>query len=734
MFAYLARPGNFGSPGMRNIVTLPLAVIRFQGLILFSFGAVCLSGLAAAQVTSPPPKGAPAVVTPEVVLNGAASTGGSFSAFSWLPDSQRVIFSATPAGLRQVCRPRAALPAAESEGASASGRSWIAVMNVQTRECSVVHEGANPTPSPDGKQVLFIYGKTDSPQLWVSSLDGGDARALASRAVFNPYAHWTGADVYYRRVWSPDSRRVAYAMRPQLETAPARSQMPESGSTVVVIGGKGDVGSDTELWVVEPETGVSRKLTSGPYYIWDDLSWSPDGASIVFSCVTQVDARTDDTRGEIRSVSVSTGNVRTIVKDHGVQMLRPSLSPDGKTVAFTADPNNVYYPDHWNIAMTPAEGGPIRQLTRNLFVASGPVWSPDGKGVYFRAKKGVFSQIYFAGIDGGVRQVTDGPRGSSMPSVSPDARRLIWTTSDILSNQQLRLADVDGSNETTIANLSAPAKNYKLGQVEAVEWKSRDGVKIAGFVVKPADFDAHNKYPMIVDLHGGPVGGAGLSGSILQSRLEPHMWAAKGFVVFLPDYRSSGVYGWDLIEQARERQDANDRDFDDIMSGVDSLVRQGFVDTGRLALVGHSYGAFLTNWIITRNHPFRVAVSYEGYIDPFLMYGTGFRVGGNPAFEWLYKGTPWDVPENYRKNSPMEFLKGIKTPTLLISGEKGMALYNNEFLYTALRKQKVDAKFLLYKGEGHVISAPANRRDLLEQVIGWIETHLEPQLAKSSDK
>jgi dipeptidyl aminopeptidase/acylaminoacyl peptidase len=702
--------------------------------VFFLFFDICCSGLAAGDTTPALAKGAPAAVTPEVVLNGVAATGGSISAFSWLPDSQRVIFSATPTDLRVVCRAGAALRAAESAGTKGRDRSWIAIMNVQTRECSVVHEGANPTPSPDGKQVLFIYGKTESPQLWVSSLEGRNARALTSGAVFNPYAHWTNNDVYYRRAWSPDSQRIAYAMRPQLQTAPTHSQTPESDSTVVVIGGKGDLGSDTEVRVVEVETGASRKLTSGPYFVWDELSWSPDGATLLFDCVTQVDARTDDIRGEIRSVSVSTGEVRTIVKDHGVQMLRALLSPDGKTIAFTMDPNNVYYPDNWNIAMVPTEGGPIRQLTRNLFVGSGPVWSPKGEGVYFRAKKGVFSQIYFAGINGEVRQVTDGPRGSSTPSVSPDGRQLIWTTSDLLSNQQLRLANVDGSNERIIADLSAPAENLKLGQVEAVGWKSRDGVSIAGFLVKPVGFDSSKKYPMIVDLHGGPVGGASLSSSILHSRMEPHMWANKGFVYFLPDYRSSGVYGWDQIEKARERQDANDRDYDDIMSGVDSLVSQGFVDTNRLALVGHSYGAFLTNWIITRSHPFRVAVSYEGYVDTFLMYGTGFRVGGNPAFEWLYNGTPWDVPENYRKNSPLEFLKGVRTPTLLISGDKGMALYNNEFLYTALKKQKVDVKFLLYKGEGHVISTPANRRDLLQQVITWIETHLEPQLVKGSDK
>jgi Tol biopolymer transport system component len=239
---------------------------------------------------------------------------------------------------------------------------------VQTRDCSFVHEGAYPKPSPDGKQVAFIYGETERPQIWISSIEGGNARALTSGSVFNPYARWPSADIYYRRAWSPDSRFIAYAMRPQAPNPPAAN--PAGGdTTVVVIGGKGDVGSDSELWVVEPATGTSRKLTSGPYHVWDELSWSPDSKTILFDCVSQVDARTDDIRGEVRTVSLATGEVRTIVKDHGVQMLRASFSPDGRMIAFTADPDNVYYPDHWNIALVPAgrrdphvDAGSVRQL------------------------------------------------------------------------------------------------------------------------------------------------------------------------------------------------------------------------------------------------------------------------------------------------------------------------------------------------------------------------------------
>ncbi len=303
-----------------------------------------------------------APVTPEVVIKEDGAGGVSFSAFSWMPDSRRVIFSANPRSLQVLCRPGTALPVAKGADAGKAEGSWISILDVETRACTFVHEGAHPKPSPDGKQVAFIYGETERPQIWVSSIDGGNARALTSGTVFNPYPRWPSADIYYRRAWSPDSRFIAYAMRPQAQTAPAGDQAAGADATVVVIGGKGDVGSDSELWVVEPATGAARKLTSGPYHVWDELSWSPDGKTILFDTVSQVDARTDDIRGEVRTVSLASGEVRTIVKDHGVQMLRASFSPDGSTIAFTADPDNVYYPDHWNIALVPAQGGEIRPV------------------------------------------------------------------------------------------------------------------------------------------------------------------------------------------------------------------------------------------------------------------------------------------------------------------------------------------------------------------------------------
>jgi dipeptidyl aminopeptidase/acylaminoacyl peptidase len=226
-------------------------------------------------------------------------------------------------------------------------------------------------------------------------------------------------------------------------------------------------------------------------------------------------------------------------------------------------------------------------------------------------------------------------------------------------------------------------------------------------------------------LHGGPVGGVMLMGNLLSAtHLEWHMWAGRGYAVFVPDYRSSAIFGWEYIESARKRQDAHDQDMKDILSGVDHVVGMGLVDQKRMVLIGQSFGSTLTNWILPKDHRFRVAVSKEGTIESHLAYGTGARVGGNSITEWYCNGTPWEVPQNYRANSAMWELHKSRTPTLLVSGGHGIPLYHNEFFYTILRKQNVPVEFVVYTNEGHGIERPENQRDLLYRVLNFVETHL----------
>jgi len=643
-------------------------------------------------------------ITPEKLLSLASLPSPRPSGFGWLPDSKRVVFS---------------IP--EHDTGDEKSVTWVEIMDVASGERKRLTKGSSPKPSPDGSRIAYLAGEEKQKSIGIYEFSSGSARTLA--------ATLGGTEGFNSGFsWSPDSQKIAYGFRPEKPTL--TEEVKKTKSSVVVIGGEGDLPPDSEAWVIDVSSGSKQKVTSGPY-LFANPRWFPGGKSFLFTQVGSFEYRNDNMYGKVVAVSVPEGEVRTIVKDSGVQHLAPAVSPDGTQVAFRYDPNNVFYPYYDNIAIVPAAGGPVHQLSKNIFVASGPVWAPDSKTIYFVCKEGAYSQVCSVSTAGELQRLIKGAHNTSNVSISPDGQTLLLTTEDARGRAEIRRAQSDGTGERVLVDLTPPEiKQLAVGEVDEISWKSRDGLVNHGLVIKPASYQPGKKYPLLVDLHGGPIGGVSLLGSVLlKTPLEFHMWASRGFVVFAADYRTSEIAGWDALLKSREKLDFNERDMDDIMAGIDFLVKQGIVDPNQLALVGHSNGSILTNWLITHTNRFRVAVSYEGYADSYISYGSGMRLGGNKFFEWMYKGVPWDVPENYRRQSPSQFVKGVRTPTLFIaddySGGSGVEnLVHHEFMYTALKKQGVDTELLMYKGEGHVVQRNENLQDLLTRVIAWIDTHM----------
>jgi len=718
----------------------PRSVTRLWGLVLSLSAMTLLAAGSPAGVTGKPP------VTAEKLLADYASVLARPPVARWLPDSKHVVFLFL-------------------DRSQPERERKTEVVTVDVDSASSVRfpvPGSNPRISPDGSMVAYLAGDKDWTQLWVMSARTGDARPLTqpleglkaaghnwsgdSRQIAFLTGEKEGSRLWVlsvegqkprevtrvvgspgatELVWSPDSRWIAYTWRP-----PPKAKESKAGdakaSSVVIVGEEGDVPRDSEIWLADLNSQSHRKLASGPYAV-QDLTWFPDGKSLLFSARVAFEYKNDRSFQDVRTLSVPEGQLRTVIEGSG-QTLRPSLAPDGRRIAFCYDPTNLVFPFFLNLATAPVQGGSQRQLTRDLFIIPPITWAPDGNRLYFTGKPGAFTRIYSATPAGEVRQLIPTPGHASGITASPDGRSLAWTSQDAQGRAELRVARSDGQSERVLFDLTPDLNSYALGQVEEVRWKSRDGLEVAGLLIRPVGYEAGRKYPLLVDVHGGPIGGVYLMGPILNgSPLEWHLWAGRGYAVFIPDYRSSAVYGWDHVVRARERQDANHRDFDDIMSGVDHILNTGMVDAGRMALIGHSSGAALVNWIVTRTPRFRVAVSKEGWAESYLAYGSGLRVGGASILEWYCKGKPWEVPENYRKNSMIGDVKNMKTPVLFISGDTSpaIALYHNEFLYTALKKLGVDTRFLVYKGEGHNIFRPENQRDVLMRILDWVDSHLK---------
>lgn len=636
------------------------------------------------------------VVTPELLL-ADFSYERSLPAVQWLPDGSHILL---------------ALKERSKEGLI----SWIELVDVKSGERVRLGQGSDPVPSPAGEQLAFLAQKEGETQLWIRSLSGNQTRQVTA------VPGGLGAGYYTSFSWSLDSKEIAFAYRPVEK--PEKSDDSKSVSSVVVIGGEGDIPPESQVWMVDVESGVANQVTTGPYRV-ASLSWFPDGQALLCAVHGSFEYKRDDVFGEVRRIDISSGNSKILIKDSGVQVLKPAMSPNGRIIAFLYDPANQVYPFHTSIAIAPSEGGEIRQLTQGQMVESKPIWSPDSMYIYYVGRVGVFRQLFSVTIRGEVQKLTEGKENVTAPALSPDGRTLIWSTEDLFGQKKIYFSNIDGSCKRVLIELVPEIKQLMLGDISVVNWKSRDGLELSGFIVFPNNYDSRHKYPLLVDLHGGPVGGVRPVGSILlRTPLEWHMWAAKGFAVFVPEYRSSVTYGWDEILKTREKQDADYKDYEDIMSGIDYITSVYFLDPDRLVLIGHSNGAILANWIITKTDRFKVAVSYEGKSEKYMEWGSGVFVGGSSIYEWLLKGKPWEAKENYL-NAAAYYVKNVRTPTLFISGEKGIPLYHNQFLYSALKKLGVDTELLVYGGEGHVVQRKENLQDLLGRVLNWIQEHLE---------
>jgi dipeptidyl aminopeptidase/acylaminoacyl peptidase len=722
---------------MRALLTLLIVVV-------FAIGALPLSTPAQAKQ----------IVTPERLL--ADDTTTELRDFSWTWLSPRLlVFSIR-----------------DTRPGESGSRPYLKVADIETGEIKQLTEGWRPKPSPDGKKLCFLLeSQSGLTQIMLLGLPQTEPKIIAQISsevrtnidvVWSPdsrmIAYWisnkAGTRLWLKSVdddrdavsvvelpassdmldlkWSPDSRMIAYTCRPKLD-APAGQ---EKSASVVVIGASEFIPPDAELWVLDLESRAKRKLNFGPYSI-RNLEWNTAGTDLLFVVSGRPEYKNRFFyETTIKVVSMSDARMVNEFKSVGPG-LGVSFSPDGNSIAFVhaADPIPNY-----DIIMAGVRTAAKRQLTASVVVLwSGLLWAPDGNGIYFRHMDGVLSQLGYVTTGGQFRQITRSSRNVHQLALSSDGRNIAWTTFDLQGGADLRVARADGSGERVLVDLKPQLKDLLLGQAQMIKWKSQDGLEISGLLTLPVGYRPEKKYPLIVDLHGGPTLAVGLRGQgaiLVNHPLESQMWAGRGYAVLSSDYRTSGLYGREPIAQAREKQEFSERDFEDIMSGVDHVIEMGIADPDRLVVLGHSHGGYLTNWIITHTHRFKVAVSKEAYGRIYVSYSSGLEGAGSAPFAWLHKGPPWEVSDNYRKWNPAEYVKGVKTPTLFISGEagyldrygnptlSGVSFPYNGYLYTALKNQGVDSQLLLYRGEGHVITRPENKRDVLMRAIAWIESHL----------
>jgi dipeptidyl aminopeptidase/acylaminoacyl peptidase len=592
--------------------------------------------------------------------------------------------------------------------------------------------------SPDGRWVAFVSDrpgqiaetKADSKQIYVIDPTGGEARQVTKLD--------DGVDGFE---WAPDSKTIAFTTKDPLSKA--QKDREERYGEYTVIDGDARM---THLWTVDvtaapvvapakeksptstsatpaPPFGVpeAHRLTEGDAFSVQGFSWSKDGAKIAFAASKDGELKNGGTT-TVYVVAVADKKVTKLVTTPGPNT-DPHFSPDGNEVAFvTADGAQYFFYANQKIAVVPVAGG-------KPHVVSGPFdedarlldWSE--KGIYFAALKKTAAHLYVLNVATGAAEQVTHPDDvvANGFSFSKDFSQVAYSAARPNTGGDIYIASTtESSPAARVTHLDDAMKPYTLARREVVRWKSGDGAIVEGILVKPADFDPKKKYPLLVVIHGGPTGID--RPNIAPDRYYPvEQFVAKGALVLRPNYRGSAGYG--AAFRALNVRNLGVGDYADVISGVDYLIAQGYVDKDRVGSMGWSEGGYISAFITTSSDRFK-AVSVGAGISDWMTYYVNTDI--TPFTRQYLKATPWDDPEIYRKTSPITYIAKAKTPTLIQQGDrdKRVPVPDSFELRQALEDKGVPVKMVLYHGFGHPIDKPKQQRAVMEENLHWFEHYI----------
>jgi len=471
--------------------------------------------------------------------------------------------------------------------------------------------------------------------------------------------------------------------------------------------------------------GAPRDLTPGafdapPFSVGggDEFDVSPDGKELVFARDTAEHPEVS-TNSDLFIVPIAGGAPKRITTRTGADT-SPHYSPDGRWIAYRTQARAGYESDLWELWLYDRTGGPSRPVVADFpnWVESA-TWAADSKSMFVIAPYGGRDVVYEVALDGKVSSIDDHSSTSAL-AVSKNGQTLYCARSALT-----RPTDIYAVNKRTAAAEQLTHENdvlltsLRLGMTHSVYWTGADNARIQGHLVTPQGFDPTKKYPAIVLIHGGPQGAWSDAWSY---RWNPEMFAARGYVVLMPNPRGSSGFGQKFLEEVSG--DWGGKAYVDIMNGVDMLAAMPYVDGTRIGAAGGSYGGYMVDWILGHTDRFKALVSHAGVYDLKSEYGVTEELWFP---EWEFQGNPWDNPEPYQKWSPDNFVKNFKTPTLVTHGELDFRVPINQGLelFTALQRRNIPSKMVYFPDEGHWVLKPQNSKLWYQTVGDWFDQWLK---------
>jgi dipeptidyl aminopeptidase/acylaminoacyl peptidase len=589
---------------------------------------------------------------------------------------------------------------------------WLA--NVATGRSFQLTRGekscGNPTWSPDSAWIAFTSARVDNKsQVFAIQPDGGEAVQLTNAE--------NGAGAFE---WSPDGKQIAY-ITTDVNDKETKARKDYLGDFEVVRKEYGFL----QLWTFDVADALKTPLpgkpqTRGRAYSISSFSWSPDGRRIAFSATLTPDLIQGGT-SDIYVLDLPSGAVRKVVDlpgpDNG-----PRWSPDGRSLVFSSAMGNArYFHANTRLAVVPADGGQPRSITDSFDEQPNLLaWKADG--VYFGASQKTASHLFRVDPASGTVTRLSQPDQAMLGggTLTADGKTLAFSASTPTTLSELYVTAVQPFAPRKLTAMTDQVKDLTLGHREVITWKSQDGTPIEGILVKPADFQAGRRYPLLCIIHGGPTGTD--RPTMIDTRTYPaDIWAARGALVLKVNYRGSAGYG-EKFRQLNVRN-LGVGDAWDVLSGVDSLVKQGLVDPKRVGCMGWSQGGYISAFLTTSSKAF-AAISVGAGISNWATYYYNTDI---TPFTIQYLGAdPAADPEIYAKTSPMTYIKQASTPTLIQHGEldRRVPIPNAYELRQGLENRGVNVEMVVYKGFGHGVTKPKASRAVMQHNLAWFNHYI----------